>query len=129
MGSTSRRPDISSGGSCQGGDGRSVIQFGDLPSYSIAMTCVYGIRDGRAAESDIRINNSETRWALSKASCTGRELLLEAGMTHEFGHAYGLAHASVYRNPSLTMQPLVRACSKAHSSLGLGDMLGLEKKY
>ena len=50
-------------------------------------------------------------------------------MTHEFGHAYGLAHASTFRNPNLTMQPLVRACSMGHSTLGLGDMLGLEKKY
>ena len=129
LGDTRRHPNASREGHCTGGDGRSVIGFGDLPSYSIAMTCVYGLRQGIAAESDILINNGETRWAVSRAGCTGSELLLEAGMTHEFGHAYGLAHASVYRNPSLTMQPLVRACSPGHSTLGLGDMLGLEKKY
>lgn len=129
IGQTRGRPDVSSNGRCTGGNGKSVIQFGDLPSYSIAMTCVYGAADHVAAEADIRINNTTTRWATSKADCTGKELLLEAGITHEFGHAYGLAHASTFRNPYLTMQPLIRACSQGPSTLGLGDMLGLEKKY
>jgi hypothetical protein len=129
LGVTRRNPNISSGASCTGGDGRSVIGWGDLPSYSIAMTCVYGVRNGVASEADIRMNNVDTRWAVDMATCDGRELLIEAAMTHEFGHAYGLAHASIYRNPALTMQPLVRNCSWAHASLGLGDLLGLEKKY
>ncbi len=129
VGVTRRAPNVAGTARCVGGDGRSVIQFGDLPSYSIAMTCVYGIRKGVAAESDIRMNNIDTRWATDKTSCSGRELLIEGAMTHEFGHAYGLAHASTFRNPYLTMQPLVHACSMGHSTLGLGDMLGLEKKY
>lgn len=130
IGLTKGKPNVSAKGSCTGGNGRSVIQFGSLPSYSIAMTCVYGIGTNHVArEADIRINSVGTRWATDKASCSGKELLLEAGITHEFGHAYGLAHASTFRNPALTMQPLVRACSQGHSSLGLGDMLGLEKKY
>lgn len=129
MGITRRVPNVSGTARCTGGDGQSVIGFGDLPSYSIAMTCVYGVRNGVARESDIRMNHVDTRWATDKATCSGRDLLIEGAMTHEFGHAYGLAHASIYRNPSLTMQPLVRACSMGHSTLGLGDMLGLEKKY
>jgi hypothetical protein len=129
VGSTRGSPNVSATTRCTGGNGRSVIQFGSLPSYSIAMTCVYGITNHLAQEADIRINNATARWATDKASCTGSELLLEAGITHEFGHAYGLAHASTYRNPWLTMQPLIRACSQGPSSLGLGDMLGLEKKY
>jgi hypothetical protein len=129
IGRTNNSPNVSASARCTGGDGRSVIRFGDLPSYSIAMTCVYGLRRGLAREADIRINGVDTRWALGRRSCSGRELLLEAGMTHEFGHAYGLAHASTYRNPTLTMQPLIRVCSQGHSTLGLGDMLGLERKY
>ena len=129
VGTTTRLPNVTRGGSCTGGDGRSVIQFGDLPSYSVAMTCVYGIRKGVAVEADIRINSVETRWAVDRTTCSGKELLIEAALTHEFGHVYGLAHASTYRDPWLTMQPLIRACSSGPSTLGLGDMLGLEKKY
>lgn len=129
VGLTHRMANVSAGGGCLGGDGLSVMMFGDLPSYSIAMTCVYGMRAGRAVEADIRINDEDSRWAVGRDACRGAELLLEAAMTHEFGHAYGLAHASTSRNPSLTMQPLIRACSAAPSTLGLGDMLGLERKY
>jgi hypothetical protein len=49
-------------------------------------------------------------------------------MTHEFDMPR-FGPRSTFRNPYLTMQPLIRSCSQGPSSLGLGDMLGLEKKY
>ena len=67
VGITRRAPNVAGTGRCMGGDGHSVIKFGDLPSYSIAMTCVYGIRKGVATESDIRMNNVDTRWATDKS--------------------------------------------------------------
>jgi len=127
LGTTSRRPNVSSGGSCTGGDGRSVIGWGSLPSNSIAMACVRGISGGVAYEGDIRINWNKAYETKSRY-CSG-ELLIEAAMTHEFGHLYGMAHVSSYSSPNLTMQPIVSYCSMAHTTLGLGDMRGLETKY
>ena len=127
LGTTSSGPNVSSGGSCTGGDGRSVIGWGSLPSNSIAMACVSGISGGVAYEGDIRINWNKAYETKSRY-CSG-ELLIESAMTHEFGHLYGMAHVSTYSSPNLTMQPRVSYCSSGHSRLGLGDMLGLETKY
>lgn len=127
LGTTTRTPNISSSGSCTGGDGYSVMGWGSLPSNSIAMACVTGVSGGVAYEGDIRINWNKA-YETKPAYCSG-ELLLEAAMTHEFGHLYGMAHVSYYGSPNLTMQPLVSYCSMAHARLGMGDMLGLETKY
>lgn len=129
LGQSRRTADVSARGGCSQGDGRSVISFADLPYWSVAMTCVYHQRRGIAKEADIRINNVDALWALSRKGCKGDRLLLEAAITHEFGHAYGLAHASSRYHRSLTMQPIIPHCSLGPATLGLGDMKGLEKKY
>lgn len=122
---TSRLANVSSGGGCTGGDGQSTISFGSLPYPSVAMTCVYGVKRGVASEADIRVNTN-AGWALGLKGCAGAELLLEAAMTHEFGHVYGLGHTP--SSPWLTMQPLIRYCDARATTLGLGDLLGLEAK-
>ncbi|MDQ3554712.1 MAG: hypothetical protein M3395_09945, partial [Chloroflexota bacterium] len=118
LGTTKLSPNISSSGSCTGGDGHSVIGWGSLPSGSIAMACVSGISGGVAYEGDIRINWNKA-YETKKRYCSG-ELLIEAAMTHEFGHLYGMAHVSSYSSPHLTMQPRVGYCSMGHARLGLG---------
>lgn len=129
LGQSRRTADVSGGGRCSKGDHRSVISFADLPYWSIAMTCVYQQRRGVAKEADILINDVDALWALSRDRCKGDRLLLEAAITHEFGHAYGLGHASAYYHRSLTMQPIIPFCSLGPASLGLGDIKGLERKY
>ncbi len=128
LGTTDRGTNIDSSGSCTGRDGYSVVGWGNLPSSSVAMACIMGISSGgTASEGDVRINwnkpyETKMKWCQD-------EHLIEAAMTHEFGHIYGMAHVSSYSSPNLTMNPGIRQCSMAHASLGLGDMLGLETKY
>jgi hypothetical protein len=126
-GTTDRRTNIGSSGSCLTRDGRNVIGWGDLPSHAIAMACVFGLSDGRASEADVKLSWDKA-YETSMGRCSG-ELLIEAAMTHEFGHVYGLGHVSYSGSRYLTMQPYVNQCSMAHASLGLGDMRGLERKY
>jgi hypothetical protein len=128
LGTTTRAPNVNSSGTCTGGDGHSVMGWGSLPSNSIAIACVSGISGtGVAYEGDIRMNWN--RAYESKLEFCSGELLIEAAMTHEFGHLYGLGHVSAYSSPNLTMAPRVSYCAMSHARLGLGDMLALETKY
>jgi hypothetical protein len=126
-GITSRKPSIGSMGRCTRSDGFNVIGFGDLPFGVLAVTCTR-FENGRIIETDVRIN-TRFDWALSKASCFGEELL-EPTMTHELGHSFGLDHVGERRHGRLTMSTASDgSCSNAESTLGLGDMLGLEQLY
>lgn len=112
---------------CDSYDGYNVVSFRDLPSGTMARTCWWSL-NGRLVEADIQINNSK-RWALSAASCS-RQPLLEATMTHEVGHAFGLSHVSETSHGGLTMSPSMDGlCNNAESTLGLGDILALERLY
>jgi hypothetical protein len=112
---------------CGTSDGHNVVSFRDLPSGTLARTCWWSI-GGRLVEADIQINKSKA-WALSMGSCN-RQPLLEATMTHEVGHAFGLGHVSESDHGRLTMSPrLDGLCNNAESTLGLGDILGLKQLY
>jgi hypothetical protein len=116
---------------CGPRDGHSVVSFGPMPAGSdrdtIAVTCTYatGIR---IVEADIVINEDEP-WALSADRCRRQQLILEATVTHEVGHAFGLDHVGQRKHGHLTMSPKVGACDNGPSTLGLGDLLGLEELY
>lgn len=115
------------------GDDTNVVAFGppapDLSVDTIAYTCPYTFSStGDVAEADIVISNEED-WALSVDDCFDTELL-EPTITHEVGHAFGLGHVSERHHADLTMSPQSNGpCDNEESTLGLGDMLGLEQLY
>jgi hypothetical protein len=127
LGTTERGTNMSRRGTCTRGDGRSVVAFGPLPGASIAMACVYSLAGGSAEEADVRIDTA-TRWEIEPGSCDDA-LYIQPAITHEFGHVYGLGHASASSHRRLTMHPYVPDCTRFQETLGWGDMLGLRRKY
>ena len=81
-------------------DGTSVVGFGSLPrrlrGRTLAIACPY-LSGDRIVEADVLINE-DVQWALNLDDCRGFRELLEATMTHEIGHAFGLGHVSERRH-------------------------------
>jgi len=126
-GTTARKPGVSADGVCTGADGQNVVGFAPLSGFYSGFTCIYWIGN-EIVEMDMRLD-SETRWALSAATCDG-ELRMEALVTHEVGHAFGLAHVGESRHGRLTMSTFIDGlCENQEATLGLGDMRGLEALY
>jgi hypothetical protein len=127
-GRTSRSADITTTGGCTARDGVSVTGFGDLPSGTLALTCTWSDGSGSALESDARINKADYNWTThaGSSSCSNR-YGLEAIMTHERGHTFGLGHVAA--GSMLTMRPSFGPCDGSAASLGLGDVRGLRQKY
>jgi hypothetical protein len=123
------RPGVNFDESCGPFDGKSVVGFGSLPPGVLGLTCtLYRPDTSTAIESDVLFNKRYADWATSVATCNG-EAILRSVATHEFGHVYGLTHVTRSRDAQLTMYPSVAPCDASKFTLGLGDMLGLEKRY
>lgn len=122
-------------GACETDDGLSVVSFGSLSDPgNLAATCIHTrVEAGYdvVTSSDAKINKYGHRWTTNpnSRSCSGR-YDLEAVMTHERGHTFGLGHVSEDYHPNLTMGPIINGpCQSSERSLGRGDVLGLDKKY
>jgi hypothetical protein len=122
LGTTTRSPN------CNARDSHNVVGFGRLDFGVLAVTC-YWINSGKIVEADMKITTRES-WALSMGTCHGNMPLLEATITHEAGHVFGLDHVGERKHGRLTMSPFLDGpCNNNESTLGLGDMLGLESLY
>lgn len=112
---------------CGSRDSRNIIGFRQLEYGVLAVTC-YWTSGGRIVEADMQITTRET-WALSVASCSN-DMMLEATITHEAGHVYGMDHVSERRHGRLTMSPFSDGpCDNSEASLGWGDIRGLGALY
>lgn len=133
QGTTSKGTDISADNVCaQPGqtDSTSVVSFGDLKTGSLGYSCWYFNSSTLAAsEVDIKLNKVDYNWYLPGTNCNS-EWNVEAVATHEFGHAFGMAHVSEDNHPNLTMSTKTNGtCQNQESKLGKGDVKGLEAKY
>ncbi|HEV3000657.1 MAG TPA: hypothetical protein VGW75_07950 [Solirubrobacteraceae bacterium] len=122
-------------GLCVTPDGVSVVAFGTLPAGTYAGTCVWGIDEGdaygRITSSDVRVNKASYTWYAVKPSDCQTRNSVEAVLTHEFGHTFGLGHVGPEDTHGwLTMSTQFNGpCQSSESTLGLGDLNGLFELY
>jgi hypothetical protein len=122
-------------------DGLSVSRFGNLPVKAegakknfYGFTCTwFTFEDAaphRVSESDMRLNKEDFDWTVSISSGCTDEFDVEAAATHERMHTFGVAHVSEARHGDLTASPTINgACQDDESTLGRGDVLGLNERY
>jgi hypothetical protein len=112
---------------CSSRDQKNVIGFKALEFGVLAVTCFWTF-NGRMVEADMQITTRE-HWALTMATCDN-EPMLEATVTHEAGHVYGLDHVGERRHGRLTMSPFLDGpCNNNEATLGKGDIRGLAQLY
>jgi hypothetical protein len=134
QGRTNANVQIGSDNSCVGnGNGINSVGFGDLKQGTLGLACTWAHatpREVLADESDVRLNSADHKWiAVIGPNCSDR-WSIEAVMTHERGHTFGLGHVSEDTHGKLTMSTDINGkCQNSESTLGLGDMKGLETKY
>src|SRR5262249_41882715 len=127
LGRTSKKPNISaSGPSCGRPNNSNVVGFGNLSGGLLGWTCYWYI-GSRMVGMDMMIDNGSNLATRLPNICYS-SLDLEGTVTHEWGHAYGLAHTGDGHS-NLPMQHLLMPCSTYARTLGLGDWLGMKKMY
>jgi hypothetical protein len=128
-GGTTKTPmNVGADSSCLTPDDQSVLGFGDLGKGVIAFTC-WWTENGELVSSDIKLNKVHFEWTIAVTPSCKRRWSVEAVLTHELGHTFGLDHVSEEEHGALTMSEVIRACQASEVTLGLGDILGLQSKY
>jgi hypothetical protein len=127
LGTTSLSPNIGSDSTCHNPDGHNVVGFGDLLGTQLGLTC-WWFHGTTTVEADMKLNKHDFSWTTTTVGCSN-QYVVQAVATHEFGHVFGLAHVSEANHGNLTMSTSMFACDNSPSTLGLGDMLGLEARY
>ncbi len=114
-------------------DGVSTVRFAmsaddpDIEAGVLALTFVqYQTSTGVAVDADVVMNASGFTWGLGATDCA-KEYDLESALTHELGHALGLAHA--IGHPEATMFATGQACETTKRDLSPDDQAGLDSLY
>ena len=130
LGRTKVQPNVNPGAtrvSCGHYNTRNVVGFGNLPGSLLGWTCYWWLNAGHLAAADMMIDTGKRLSTNLPRHCTDK-WDFEGLVTHEFGHAYGMAHTGPGHS-HLTMQHEATACSTYARTLGLGDWLGMRKMY
>jgi hypothetical protein len=126
-GVTSKSANIGSGSTCNSSDGTNVVDFGNLAATDLGFVC-WWTSGKKTVGSDMRLNSREYTWAVNLDGCVAKYSVQDVA-THEFGHTYGLNDVSETLHPALTMSVVMLPCQNAETTLGLGDVKGLEALY
>jgi len=105
-------------------DGLNLVSFGAYKPGVIGVTYIWTI-GRRIIETDTRLNTYYT-WSLSGEN---GKMDVQNIMTHEFGHWAGLDDLYKSRDYWLTMYGYSNYGITYQRTLGLGDVLGLQKVY
>ena len=136
------------GDTCLGADLQSVVAFGILENdpagnSRLAVACNYFGDNGINYDGDVKFNSSSVNWTTAGydycINNTPGRYNVEAVMTHERGHTFGVAHIAGYAETDiagqerdhgkLTMSPASEGpCQASEATLGKGDILALGKK-
>lgn len=129
QGETTKSANIGTNSSCKSSDGTNVADFGDLSALDLGYVC-WWTQGGKTVESDLRLNKTEYTWFVVLGNnCDGYKYSVEDIATHEFGHTFGLGDLDEVKHANLTMSLISLPCQFAETTLGLGDVLGLEALY
>jgi hypothetical protein len=128
LGRSTTGPNIKVGGgtvSCGSFNKSNVVGWGSLPNGLLGWTCYWWGGNGNMIAADMRLSPS-TKVVLGYPKTCSNKYDLQSITTHEWGHAWGLAHV---QNDNLTMHHFLPPCSPAFRTLGLGDWRGMRKLY
>jgi len=115
-----------------GNDGVNLVRWAidkadpDIEHGVLALTFVaYRVSDGVIEDADIVLNSADFAWVTAGAGCkTGYDL--ESAMTHELGHALGLAHSADH---DATMFATGGPCEVGKRDLTADDQAGIDELY
>lgn len=99
----------------------------DIEHGVLALTFVsYRAADGVIEDADIVLNAADFTWTTAMVGCKA-EYDLESALTHEIGHALGLAHS--VGHPEATMFATGTSCETQKRDLAGDDQAGLVMLY
>jgi hypothetical protein len=129
LGRTHAKPNVNpkGGPSCGKANSSNIVGFGNLPGGLLGWTCYWWGGNGRMFGADMVIDNGKDLVTKLPKSCSNK-WDFEGTVTHEWGHAYGMAHTGS-GHANLTMQHILSPCSTYARTLGLGDWLGMNQLY
>ena len=126
-GTTNKTANIGTNSTCTSSDNTSVVDFGNLSALDLGYACWWYVGNDTVS-SDMRLNSTEYSWAVNLNGCVAK-YSVEDVATHELGHTFGLNDVSESPHPALTMSAIMLPCQNAETTLGLGDVKGMEALY